>query len=267
MWVLGLSDVIIRLVPIWLDISVGRAFLTSRSYVSAGRRPTWWVGLQPAWKRAGSVELPMMRRIMRKHQGWSRSSDDWDPVMIASDDLDRVMIEIQWWWSSNYDPDRVMIQIQSSDVDPNREMIQIEWWCSMMIQIERWYRFSDDVLDRVWSSDDDLNQVMIQIQMKMTWRWWGLDDEWDDTEKKTCANKLCHENTFLVKRECWCNCILGMYSSVFLMYCNPMFIPGCIVMYLSHVIPQCLFQEVSIMRKSCQVIVGNPPIGQGLKSP
>ena len=58
-----------------------------------------------------------------------------------------------------------------------------------------------------------------------------------------------------------------MYSLVFLMYCNPMFIPGCIVMYFSHVIPRCLFHEVSIMRKSCQGIVGNPPIGQGLKSP
>ena len=36
---------------------------------------------------------------------------------------------------------------------------------------------------------------------------------------------------------------------------------------LSHVIPLCLFREVSIMRNLCQVIVGNPPIGQGLKSP
>ena len=29
-----------------------------------------------------------------------------------------------------------------------------------------------------------------------------LDDDPDDTEKKTCADKLCRENTFLVKREC-----------------------------------------------------------------
>ena len=38
-------------------------------------------------------------------------------------------------------------------------------------------------------------------------------------------------------------------------------------MYCNHVIPRCLFQEVSIMRKSCQVIVGNLPIGQGGKVP
>ena len=57
-----------------------------------------------------------------------------------------------------------------------------------------------------------------------------------------------------------------MYSLVFLMYCNPMFILGCVVMYLIHVIPRCLFREVSIMTKSCKVIVGNPHIGQGLKS-
>ena len=27
---------------------------------------------------------------------------------------------------------------------------------------------------------------------------------------------------------CWCNCNFWMYSLVFLIYCNPMFIPGCI---------------------------------------
>ena len=157
----------------------------------------------------------------------------------------------QWWSRSSYDPDPVMMSprwSRSSD-DPDPEvMIQIEWWSR--------------------SSDDDPNRVMIQIQVKMTWRWiWqGLNDDPDDTEKKICADKLCRENTFLVKRECWCNCKFGMYSSIFFMYCNPMCILGCIVIYLSHVIPRCLFWEVSIMRKSCQVIMGNPPIGQGLKS-
>ena len=123
---------------------------------------------------------------------WSRLSDDWDPVMIASDDLDRVMIEIQWWWSSSDDPDR--------------EMIQIQWWCSMMIQIERWFISNDE---------DDL-------KTKMTWRRHDLAD----IEKKTSADKLCRVNTFLVKRECWCNYKFGMYSLVFIIYCNPMFIPG-----------------------------------------
>ena len=140
---------------------------------------------------------------MMMTQWWSKSSDDPDPVMMiqqwwsrSSDDV-LVMIQIQWWWSrSSDDPDPVM-------------MIQIQWWSR--------------------SSDDDLDQVMIQIQMKITWswiwRWRGLDDDLHDTEKKTCADKLCRENTFLVNRECWCICNFGMYSLVYLMYCTPMFTP------------------------------------------
>ena len=130
--------------------------------------------------------------------------------------------------------------------DPDREMIQIQW---------RWI-----------TNEDDLQMKMTWI-WRWLWRWRRPDNDLDDTEKKTSADKLCRVNTFLVKRGCWCNCNFGMYSLVFLIYCNPMFISGCIVMYLSHVIPQFLFREVSIMRKSCQVIVGNPPISQGLKSP
>ena len=41
----------------------------------------------------------------------------------------------------------------------------------------------------------------------------------------------------------------------------------CIHPYFLCIVTQCLFWEVSIMRKSCQVIVGNPPISQGLKFP
>ena len=56
---------------------------------------------------------------------------------------------------------------------------------------------------------DDLDQVMIQIQMKITYRWRWLededdfedDDDLDDTDKNTCADKLCRENTFLVKTD------------------------------------------------------------------
>ena len=160
-------------------------------------------------------------------QWWSRSSDH----------PNQVIIQIKWWWSrSSDDPDPMM-------------MIQIQWWWSrssddldsvMMIQIEWWSRFSDDDPDRVmiqiqwwWSrSSDDLDPMMlIQNQMNMTWRWiWReLNDDPDDTEKKTCADKLCQENTFLVKRVCWCNCNFGMYSLVYLMYCTPMFIPGSVV--------------------------------------
>ena len=209
------------------------------------------------------------------------------PVMMPSDDPDRVMmIQIQWWWSNKNDPDPVMIQIQwwcpviiwiewwsrFSDDDPDPVMIQIQWWSTssdddpdpvMMIQIQWWSRSSDDDPD---PNEDDL-QMKMTWSWRWLWRWWRPNDDSDDTEKKTCVDKLCRENTFLVKRECWCNCNFGMYSLVFLIYCNPMFIPRFIVMYLSHVIPRCLFREVSIMRKSCQVIVANPPIGQGLKSP
>ena len=59
-----------------------------------------------------------------------------------------------------------------------------------------------------------------------------------------------------------------MYSLVFLMYYNPMFIPGCIrnVLESCHalMIPIGSFYNVN---KSCQVNAGNPPIVQGLKSP
>ena len=130
-----------------------------------------------------------------------------------------------------------MIQIQSSD-DPDREIIQIQWWCSILIQIERRSRYSDDVLywsrlrddpDPVMMFYDDPDREMIQIQR----RW--LEDE-DDLktrwsswykEEHQCW-KLCRKNTFLVKRECWCICNFGMYSSMYIMYCNPIFIPGCL---------------------------------------
>ena len=153
------------------------------------------------------------------------------PVMIQrwwsnSDDPDWVMIQIQWWWSSSDDP-VVMIRIQwwsrSSDDDLDWVMIQIQWcWSSrddpdqVMIQIQGWWSRSR----RRWLEDKD------DLKMKMTWRWWELDDDPDDTEKKTCADKLCRDNTFLVKRECWCNCNFKMYSLVYLMYCTSMFPPG-----------------------------------------
>ena len=146
----------------------------------------------------------------------------------------RAMIQIQLWWlreiqiewwsrSSSDDTDREMIQIQIQ--------IQIEWWSRsspvMMIQIEWWSRSrsrsSDDPYPILWQSGlrddpdpDDLN-------MNMTWRrrcssWYKEEDQcW----------KSCRKNTFLVKRECWCICNFGMYSSMYLMHCNPMFIPGC----------------------------------------
>ena len=127
---------------------------------------------------------------------------------ISSDDLYLMMIHIKWW---------------SSDA-PYHVMIQTWWWSSddldPMMMIQRWSRSSDDLdsmMIQWWSrSSDDLDL--------MTWRWRWLDDDPDDTEKKTCADKLCRECTFLVKRECWCICNFWMYSLVYLMYCTPMFI-------------------------------------------
>ena len=119
-------------------------------------------------------------------------------------------------------------------------MIQIQWWSR-----SRWR----------WLEDKgDLN-----IEMTWRWRWWILDDHPDDTEKKTCVDKLCRENTFLVKRECWCNCNFGIYSLVFLIYCNLMFILGCIcnVLESCHA-PMFLSGSFYIVNKWCQVKVVNP---------
>ena len=130
----------------------------------------------------------------------------------------------------------------------------------MMIQIEWWSRSNDD--------DPDLDEADLKMNMTWRWRWQELNDDPDDIEKKTCADKLCRENTFLVKRECWCICNFGMYSLVFLMYYNLMFISGCICNLLESChtpmfIPRIFYN----INKSCQDIVGNPPIGQGLNSP
>ena len=146
-------------------------------------------------------------------------------------------IQIEWWSRSSYDD---FERSRSRDDPDPTVMIQIERWSRSCP--ERWSRLSDDP-DPVQRDDPD--RVMIQIQQwwsrsrddpdpddlktKMTWRWRWLEDEDDpvDAEKKTSAKKLCWKNTFLVKRECWCICNFGMYSSMYLMYCNSMFIPGC----------------------------------------
>ena len=137
---------------------------------------------------------------------WSRSSYDDSERSRSSDDPDpAVEIQIEWWSrSSSSDPDRVMIQIQSSDDDPDPVMIKIQWWRTMMIQIRMTWRWR-------WLEDED--------DLKTRWSSWYKEED-------QCW-KLCRKNTFLVKRECWCICNFGMYSSMYLMYCNPMFIPRC----------------------------------------
>ena len=109
--------------------------------------------------------------VMMIHQWLSRSSDDIDPVMMIQ----------QWWSRSSDDPNLVMMS--NDDPDP---MMKMTWrW--------RWPEYKDD------------------LKMKMNWRQRWIDDDPDDTEKNTCVDKLCQENTFLVKRECWCICNFGMY--------------------------------------------------------
>ena len=138
----------------------------------------------------------------------------------SRDDLDQVMIQIQWWWSI------------SSDDDPDRVMIQIQWW---------WSRSSDD---------PDLDEA--DLKMKMNWTWQGLNDDPDDTEKKTCADKLCRENPFPVKRECWCNCNIGMYSLVYFIYCISL-------------VPNVTIRRIINVKTSCKFIEVNPPSWSGVK--
>ena len=141
------------------------------------------------------------------------------------------------------DPDLMMIHIKwSRCVDPDLMTIQLWWWSRLddnldqvMIQMWWWSRSSDDpdvmMIQQWWASNhDDANPVM-----KKNWRIRWLEDSkmkmtrWSSwcREEDQCW-KLCRKNTFLVKRECWCNCNFGMYSSMYLMSCNPMFILGCI---------------------------------------
>ena len=132
--------------------------------------PFWWAGQMYVL----GEDLHEGRPTTSMKKGWlCRTSYDKKNHEIAP-----VLIQIKWWSrSSSDDLDRVMIQIHSSDVDPDREMIQIQWWCSMMIQIERWSR-----------SDNDL-------KMKMTWRQRWLEDE-DDL-------KMRWSSWYREENQCW----------------------------------------------------------------
>ena len=117
---------------------------------------------------------------------WSRSSYDDSERSRSSDDPDpAVMIQIEWWSRS--------IQVM---------LIQIEWWSRssdaifMMIQIERWSR------SRWLEDEDDLKMKMTQMIQLMQ-------------RRRPVLKNLCRKNTFLVKRECWCICNFGMYSSMY----------------------------------------------------
>ena len=136
----------------------------------------------------------------------------WSRVDI--NDPDQVTIQLWWWSRSSDDLDVMMIQTwwrsRLSD-DPDVMMIQ-QWWANS-------HDDADPLMKknwrRRWLEDKE------DLKMKMTrWSSWCREED-------QCW-KLCRKNTFLVKRECWCICNFGMYSSIYLMSCNLMFIPKCI---------------------------------------
>ena len=153
---------------------------------------------------------------------WSRLDDDPDQVIQMrwsrlDDDLVVMMIQTRWW-SRSSDPDVMMIQTwwrsRSSD-DP-----------TMMSQYSLWYISRDEEYLKTqknwrWKGIEEKEDLNTKEDLKMTrWSSWCR-------EEHQCW-KLCRKNTFLVKRECWCICNFGMYSSMYLIYCNSMFILWCI---------------------------------------
>ena len=152
---------------------------------------------------------------------WSRSSDADEMIQTwwlsrSSDDPVVMMIQTRWWSRSSDDPDVMMIQTwwrsRSSD---DLDVMMIQQWCS---------NSRDDpnpVMKKSWRRRLLKRRLEYEDNMKMTrWSsWYREEDEcW----------KLCRENTFLVKKECWWICNFEMYSLVFLMYCTPMFILRCV---------------------------------------
>ena len=157
------------------------------------------------------------------------------------------MIQIEWWSRSS---PVMLIQIQWWCP----VMIQIEWWSRsnpvMLIQIERWSISNDDVPWWSISRDGPNSKDDNDLKMKMNWRLRRIKMQvmrWSSwyREEDQCW-KLCRKNTFLVKRECWCICNFGMYSSMYLMYCNAMFIPECIY----YVIDSCFHAPMFWSRES-----------------
>ena len=128
------------------------------------------------------------------------------------DDLDVMMIQT-WWWSRCVD-------------DPVVVMMQIPWWR------KTW--------SRIWLEDKEDSKT----NNTWRWRWW---DDLVDIEKKTSANKLCRENTFLVNMKCLSICNFEMYSFIYLMYCTSMFIPR----HIYNVIESC---HVSMFRSGDSIM-------------
>ena len=65
--------------------------------------------------------------------------------------------------------DPYLVMMPSDDPDPvMKSHDDLDW---VMIQIRWW----------IWLEDED------DLKMNKSWRWQGLDDDPEDTEKKTCA--------------------------------------------------------------------------------
>ena len=145
-----------------------------------------------------------------------------------------------WLCRTSYDEKNWEIAPVDRDGKNSDEMM-IQWWSN----------FDDDpvMIHLWWWSSDDPALIMIQLS------WWTSFD--DDLEKKTCVDELCQDNTFIVKRECWCICNFEMYSLEYLiLYPN---VPIGRIIYIS------LYPDVPIRRviniiKSCKVIEVNPSL-------
>ena len=149
-------------------------------------------------------------------------------------------------------------------------MIQLRWWPSddlALMMIQWWSSFDDDLvmIQLWWWSSDDQALMMIQWWWSsydpalMMIQWWSNFD--DDPKKKTCADVLCQQNTFLVKRECWCICNFRMYSLVYLILYPDVPIGRiiCISLYpdvpigrVINIIKSCKVNEVTLRCKSRQ---------------
>ena len=138
---------------------------------------------------------------------------------------------------------------------PTTSMIK-GWLCRTSCDEKNWEITPFDRDSR--SSDDDDDVVMIHI-----W-WWFSDDPalmmiqwwWSrfDPVMKTYADELCQENTFLVKRDCWCICNFIMYSLIYFIYCISL-------------VPDVPIGRIINVINSCKVIEFDPPCWSGGKVP
>ena len=101
-----------------------------------------------------------MKKDRLCRDSYDEKNQEIAPVMIPSDDLDRVMmIQIQWWWSrSSEDPDPVMIP--HDDLDPMM-MTSDDPDRVMMSHDDPDSKIDDDLkTQKTWDADDEMIQFM-----------------------------------------------------------------------------------------------------------